>query len=126
MRYSRQRQQVYQYVCSSSEHPTAQMTYEALRNEMPKLSLGTVYRNLNQLADAGLLRKIPLPDGGCRFDGTLREHSHVVCERCGRVDDVAVDPQDMRAKVESETGYALTALELMMRGVCRSCTDGEP
>lgn len=49
MRYSRQRQQIYQFVCDSGEHPTAQMVYDALREAMPRLSLGTVYRNLNQL-----------------------------------------------------------------------------
>ena len=59
MRYSRHRQRIYQYVCASAEHPTAQMVYDALRCEDPRLSLGTVYRNLNQLADAGAAQKNP-------------------------------------------------------------------
>lgn len=57
MRYSKHRQQIYRFVCESREHPTAQMVYDALRREEPRLSLGTVYRNLNQLADAGQLKK---------------------------------------------------------------------
>lgn len=122
MRYSKQRQQIYQYVCASSEHPTAQMVYDALRSESPKLSLGTVYRNLNQLSDAGQLRKIPLPDGGCRFEGTLSHHSHIVCERCSRVKDVSVDTAWLHECVERETRFALTSVDLVMRGVCNSCS----
>jgi DNA-binding HxlR family transcriptional regulator len=70
MRYSHQRERIYRAVVESHEHPTANMVYEQLKAEMPKLSLGTVYRNLNQLADAGRLKKIPLADGSCRFDKT--------------------------------------------------------
>ena len=77
MRYSHQRESIYRAVMESEKHPTAQMVYDALKNDIPKLSLGTVYRNLNQLADAGRLMKIPLADGSCRFDGTNRDHSHV-------------------------------------------------
>lgn len=125
MRYSRQRQQIYQYVCGSHEHPTAQMVYDALRLESPRLSLGTVYRNLNQLADAGQLKKIPLPDGGCRFDGTLSNHSHIVCERCGRLEDVPVDAAWLREHVERETRFILTSVDLVMRGVCGACARSE-
>ena len=121
MRYSRQRQQIYQFVCDSGEHPTAQMVYDALREAMPRLSLGTVYRNLNQLCDAGQLRKVPLPDGGCRFDGTLSNHSHIVCERCSRVEDVFVDAAWLRDPVERETSFTLTSVDLVMRGVCSAC-----
>ena len=121
MRYSRHRQRIYQYVCASAEHPTAQMVYDALRCEDPRLSLGTVYRNLNQLADAGQLKKIPLPDGSCRFDGTLSRHSHIVCERCGRVMDVAVDTAWLGALVARQTQFSLTSAERVMRGVCSAC-----
>jgi len=121
MRYSRQRQQIYQYVCSSHEHPTAQMVYDALRVESPKLSLGTVYRNLNQLADAGQLKKIPLPDGSCRFDGTLSNHSHIVCEQCSHVEDVWVDADWLRERVQKDADFSLTSVDLVMRGVCGAC-----
>ena len=63
MRYSYQRQRILEAVQSSTDHPTAVMVYDALKASLPKLSLGTVYRNLNQLADLGRIRKIPLPDG---------------------------------------------------------------
>ncbi len=121
MRYSRQRDRIHRFVRESRAHPTAQMVYDALREESPKLSLGTVYRDLNQLADAGQLLKIALPDGGCRFDGTLQCHSHIVCERCGAVEDVTVQDARFGEQVERQTGYRLSTLSLVMRGVCPNC-----
>lgn len=122
MRYSRQRESIYRAVMESRDHPTAMMVYDALKAEMPHLSLGTVYRNLNQLADLGRLRKIPLPDGGCRFDGTTDVHSHIVCERCSKVADVMAPPMEQLADaVERETGYRLSSYDVVIRGVCRAC-----
>lgn len=122
MRYSRQRECILRAVRESAEHPTANMVYDALKAELPHLSLGTVYRNLNQLADAGRLRKIPLPDGGCRFDGTTQAHSHIVCQGCGRVADVTLPVFGTLAEaVERETTFALTSCDVVMRGVCAAC-----
>ena len=122
MRYSHQRESIYHAVLASHEHPTANMVYDALKGEQPHLSLGTVYRNLNQLADAGQLRKIPLPDGGCRFDGTMRPHSHIVCDRCGDVRDVTAPfVQGLEHAIEAETGYRLTSCDVVMHGVCGRC-----
>ena len=88
MRYSYQRQRILDYVSDSHAHPSAAAVYDALRESMPRLSLGTVYRNLNQLSDAGRIRKIILPDGTCRFDGGMHPHSHIVCSGCGAILDV--------------------------------------
>ncbi|MEZ4627095.1 MAG: transcriptional repressor [Eubacteriales bacterium] len=88
MRYSHQRERIFRAVSERCDHPTANMIYEQLKLEMPRLSLGTVYRNLNQLSDAGRLKKIPLADGSCRFDKTKESHSHIVCDQCGAVADV--------------------------------------
>lgn len=122
MRFSHQREGIYRAVTESREHPTAQMVYETLKADMPKLSLGTVYRNLNQLADAGRLRKIPLPDGGCRFDGTLSAHSHIVCDRCGAVADVMLPTLSAIGEaIERETEYELTDYDVTMRGLCAAC-----
>lgn len=122
MRYSHQRESIFHAVLDSYEHPTADMVYQTLRGENPKLSLGTVYRNLNQLADAGRLKKIPMPDGSCRFDRVVKSHSHIVCERCGQVADVLL-PQltELSESIERETAYTLSSYDVVMRGVCRKC-----
>lgn len=124
MRYSHQRERIYRTVAESYDHPTANMVYETLKRDMPKLSLGTVYRNLNQLADAGRLRKIPLPDGSCRFDGTLEPHSHIVCQDCGRVADVTLPAltKQLQQAIEEETNFRLSSYDAVMHGTCRECS----
>lgn len=74
-RYSRQRERIYQAVHASREHPSAQMVYDLLREEMPRLSLGTVYRNLHQMAQEGMLQELEGPTA--RFDACLAPHAHI-------------------------------------------------
>ena len=122
MRYSHQRERIFRAVMESCEHPTANMVYEQLKTDMPRLSLGTVYRNLNQLADAGRLKKIPLADGSCRFDKTKEAHSHIVCEVCGAVADVHLPSfQALEQTIETETDFSLRSYDVVLRGVCRRC-----
>ena len=123
MRYSHQRERIYRAVAESCDHPTANMVYETLKGEMPKLSLGTVYRNLNQLADTGRLRKIPLPDGSCRFDGSTGSHSHIVCGVCGRVADVMLPAlaDQLELAIKEKTQFQLSSYDVVMQGVCGEC-----
>lgn len=122
MRYSHQRERIFRAVMESCEHPTANMVYEQLKADMPRLSLGTVYRNLNQLADAGRLKKIPLADGSCRFDKTKEAHSHIVCELCGAVSDVHLPSfQALEQAIETETDFTLRSYDVVLRGVCKQC-----
>ncbi len=122
MRYSHQRERIFRAVMESCEHPTANMVYEQLKTDMPRLSLGTVYRNLNQLADAGRLKKIPLADGSCRFDKTKEAHSHIVCELCGAVADVHLPSfQALEDTIETETDFSLRSYDVVLRGVCKRC-----
>ena len=111
MRYSHQRERIFRAVSERCDHPTANMVYEQLKVEMPRLSLGTVYRNLNQLAD-----------GSCRFDKTKESHSHIVCDECGAVSDVHLPSfESFEHAIESETGYELRTYDVVLRGVCKDC-----
>jgi len=122
MRYSRQRERIYRTVLESADHPTAYMVYEWLRAEMPSLSLGTVYRNLNQLCDSGQLKRLPMPDGHSRFDKLDEAHAHIICEGCGRVADVMLRPLDMlKSAVSQETAYTLHTCDIVMHGLCEDC-----
>lgn len=88
LKYSRQREAIKEFLADTAEHPTADTVYMHVRKEFPRISLGTVYRNLNLLADMGEIMKITTPDGGDRFDAMTAPHYHVLCQKCGRVQDL--------------------------------------
>lgn len=88
LKYSRQRESIQNYLSSTREHPTADMVYMHVKSEYPKVSLGTVYRNLGLLTDMGEILKINTPNGGHRFDGFTTPHDHFICNKCNKVVDI--------------------------------------
>ncbi len=124
-RYSRQREMIYRAVAGSKEHPTAEMVYQWLRPANPNLSLGTVYRHLNLLAEEGILVRMPFPVE--RYDACTGPHSHLRCEGCGRVVDV-----ELPYNGELDAAAAVAAPELTVRrhdvvfyGLCPECGRAE-
>ena len=83
MRYSKQRELVLHTVEQLCDHPTAEEIFDKAAPECPGLSLGTVYRNLNSLVEAGMVRRVSIPGRADRFDHTLCWHSHLYCTACG-------------------------------------------
>lgn len=124
--FSRQREIIYNQVMKYPTHPTAEEVYHSLKNDNPNLSLGTVYRNLNQLSEAGMLLKIPIADGSDRFDGRTDRHYHMICEKCLRVFDVELDClEGIPQTVMSAEGHRITRVTLNLKGVCRECLSAE-
>ena len=122
-RYSKQRELIYEAVCGTNEHPTAETVYHWLKPDNPALSLGTVYRNLNQLADDGSLLRLPFPVE--RFDANTAPHPHFRCRVCGKVydlDAVAYDPS-LDEAAEQRSGHRIERHELLFTGVCLNCTE---
>lgn len=121
-RYSRQRELIYQSVCASRAHPTAEMVYAALKPEYPGLSLGTVYRNLHLLADEGKLVRMPFPVE--RFDGDLHDHGHFCCEGCGQVMDVEL-PYDgaLDQAAQEQLGCRADRHSVVFYGLCAHCAE---
>lgn len=118
-RYSHQRERIYEAVCGTKEHPTAQMVYDALRVEMPKLSLGTVYRNLHQMAEEGRLMELEGPVA--RFDADLRPHTHARCICCGGVADLEL-PYDVELdRMVAAEGWNVSGHTLIFTGICPAC-----
>jgi Fur family ferric uptake transcriptional regulator len=125
-RSTRQRQIVLEELQKLHTHPTATELYEIARHRLPKLSLGTVYRNLELLADSGVIRKLGIGGPEARFDGDVSQHYHVRCVKCGRVDDAHGVPSDLLLdQVNSVDGYEITGLHLEYVGVCPACQDGQ-
>ena len=120
-RYSRQRERIYQAVHASREHPSAQMVYDLLREELPRLSLGTVYRNLHQMAQEGMLQELEGPTA--RFDACLAPHAHIRCTCCGRVMDLSALEEPAPVRSAAEAGWQVERYSLMLEGICPACAD---
>ena len=122
IKYSRQREEIKRYLQQHRDHPTADRIYQDLHKDDPKLSLGTVYRNLALLVRMGEVRKISAGDGPDRFDGNLSGHHHFICVRCSRVIDVPVGDQDRIVREISEkTDARVDSLEIHAYGLCGTC-----
>ncbi len=122
MRYSKQRELVLKTVLENKVHPNAEFVYNKLKEEYPELSLGTVYRNLNSLVKNNMLKKIDIPNGSDCFDGTLAEHQHLVCTKCGKVMDISIpELERIRNNVYKKTGFNINYTSLAFEGMCREC-----
>ena len=121
-RNTRQRQVVLEELKKLTSHPTAAQMYEITRRRLPKISLGTVYRNLEVLAENGVIQKLDIGSGEARFDGNPTPHYHVRCVRCERVDDVHDLPTGfVKDQVTSLAGYEIQGFHLEFVGVCPDC-----
>ena len=87
---SKQRESIKAFLSGRTDHPTAEFIYTHLREEMPNLSLGTVYRNLALLAELGEIQKISTGVGPDHFDGNPKPHNHFYCSCCGSIIDLAM------------------------------------
>jgi Fur family ferric uptake transcriptional regulator len=117
-----QRRVVLEELQNVVSHPTAVELYEIVRRRLPKISLGTVYRNLDRLAEEGTIQKLELGGTEVRFDGNPDCHYHVRCVRCGRVDDVPGRPADLvRADLKEVAGFEILGHRLEFIGLCPDC-----
>ena len=102
-------------------HPTADMVYEMVRSEIPKISLGTVYRNLELLSEQGQIQKLMLDPKRKRFDGDNSMHFHIFCTVCGRIDDLDIESEVKWAPPSNDRGYEILGHKLEFFGKCPDC-----
>ena len=119
-RYSRQRELIYEALRQTEQHPTAEMIYQWLKPANPSLSLGTVYRNLNLLADEGAIRRMAFPVE--RYDAKTMPHPHFCCDQCGAVYDLHL-PYDAELDRQAllASGHDVTGHEVVFHGECNNC-----
>lgn len=107
---------------STKEHPRAGDLYQRVRQRIPTVAFGTVYRNLRLLRDQGLIQELTLGDDASRWDGNAVSHYHFTCQRCGRVLDLEMEPAlDWQEEVARRTGLAITQHRAEFYGLCPQC-----
>ncbi|HFQ79833.1 MAG TPA: transcriptional repressor [Desulfobacterales bacterium] len=122
MRMTRQRKVILERLRSVTSHPTADEMYEMVRQDLPKISLGTVYRNLELMSEEGVVLKIDVGGSKKRFDGNTSTHYHLRCLNCGRVDDLHMEPvKGVEAEAAALSGYQVMTHSLEVRGLCPAC-----
>lgn len=122
MRFSKQRQAVLDAVISSDKHLNADEIHKIVKQKIPNISLGTVYRNLNELVSIGKIKRIVLKNGNDKFDKTTSNHNHLYCEVCGKLIDVNYKINDADAReIEAETGFKITDCNFNIKGICSNC-----
>lgn len=121
-RKSRQREKILTLLRSTKSHPTADWIYHALKDDMPDLSLGTVYRNLRVLMEQGQIQKLPFGSTHDRFDGNAAPHYHIVCEGCGIVEDLEMPHlPEINNKAEQMSSFTIYRHRIDFFGLCKKC-----
>ncbi|HPF83421.1 MAG TPA: transcriptional repressor [Bacilli bacterium] len=126
MKKSYQREIILKVVRESCDHPSALTIYERVREIIPNISLGTVYRNLNALAVNDYIKRIGVSNESDRFDKTITDHHHIRCIKCNNVVDIFDESyNDFCNKIELETEYKVLSHDLVFEGICHDCLKKE-
>lgn len=123
-KYSRQREAILNVLYSTDTHPTANWVYDRVRETIPNISLGTVYRNLAALSEAGEIISISVGDGYEHFDGNNSLHAHFLCKKCGKITDFMLET-DYLAEVVQKNGFTPESSVYIVQGVCGECNTKE-
>jgi len=121
-RMTNQRHVILEEVQKVNTHPTADEVYETVRKRLPRISLGTVYRNLEILSTRGLIQKIGPVSSQMRFDGITKNHYHLRCIYCGKVEDAPIETVDkLENAIREKSDYNIIGHKLEFIGICPTC-----
>ena len=122
-KHFRKRDAILTCLRETTEHPSAEWVYSQLKQEIPDLSLGTVYRNLSLFKEQGLITSLGTVNGVERFDANTDPHVHYICTGCGKVLDLHQIrvPEDLNQAAASDSGGEVTGCQLTFTGVCGQC-----
>lgn len=122
LKRSKQRDAIMNYLRSTKEHPTADTVYMNVREVIPNISLGTVYRNLNLLAACGDILKLTCDNKSERFDADIQPHYHVMCTECGEVVDLMMEPlEHVNVLAGAAFDGRIDEHVIYFKGICQKC-----
>lgn len=122
MKYSHQREAILNFLRTRLDHPTAEVVYANIRQEIPNISLGTVYRNLNNLANNGTIQRLTYGGKTDHFDANVMPHYHFMCNICGSVQDVHMSTHESLIKDACNCIHAnIDSVSVFFSGTCENC-----
>lgn len=122
-RYSKQREAIKKVLNKANYHPSASEIYLEVKKDIPNISLGTVYRNLNELKQEGEIIVFNTGVGGEHFDGNPKPHFHFYCKCCGKTEDIFLDSKDLLAAANKQLNDHIDSAEIVFSGICTSCKE---
>lgn len=122
-RMTQQRKTILDVLKNTKTHPSADEIYEMVKQKLPKISLGTVYRNLEVLSELGVIQVLELSGSLKRFDWDPNKHYHIRCIRCDRVDNAPIAPmRQLENELYESTVFEIIGHNLEFTGLCPECT----
>jgi Fur family transcriptional regulator, peroxide stress response regulator len=122
MRVTSQRQVILEELQKVKSHPTANEVFDMVRRRLPRIGLGTVYRNLDLLADRGIIKKLEFGGEQKRFDGDTSPHYHIRCVKCNRVEDIFIERyNELEKSAASCCNYKILDHHVQFSGICGKC-----
>ncbi|MEN8199954.1 MAG: transcriptional repressor [Thermodesulfobacteriota bacterium] len=126
MRLTTQRQIILEELGKVTSHPTANEVYDMVRKRLPRIGLGTVYRNLELMAETGIILKLEVGGTQKRFDATVAPHYHIRCMSCGKVDDIEIPVmEDINKSAAEISRYKVLGHHIEFSGICQQCNGKE-
>lgn len=123
-RITKQRENIKNGLKAFCTHPTAEELYLTLKVDNPNLSLATVYRTLNKLAELGEIKKIEGLSGQIHYDDNNEEHFHIICQRCSKIKDLSPDiAESLKKALKNQKEFEIISYDILVKGICKKCKD---
>ncbi len=123
LKLTKQRKVILEELRKLKTHPSADEIYNIVRERLPRISLGTVYRNLEILSDAGVILKLDVAGSQKRFDGDTSKHYHLRCTKCGCIRDLNLEFDLSAIEEKTQPIKNISGFHLEFYGLCESCQE---
>ena len=126
-KYSRQREVILKSLKNRMDHPTAEILYQDVKQQLPAIGIATIYRNLSELCQEGKITKIKSSLGKERYDGNLHPHIHLECSQCGKMEDIFLKGEDQEnldneiKKFADQIQAEVLGSSIILSGICKAC-----
>ena len=103
-------------------HVDIDTLYANIQKKFPSISLATLYKNINSMLESTLLNEVKISGQKSKYELAKEEHAHMICQKCGKVEDIFIDTKALVSNVENDSHYAVTESALQFFGVCPNCS----